>query len=151
MKIEDRVRAINLEIPEPVKPLGAYLPALLSGNQIYVSGQLPFLKGQLLHPGQLGRDITIEQGYEAARICALNSLSAIKTVLSDLDKIKRIVKINGYVSSERGFNDQPQIINGASEFFFEVFGESGRHARSAVGVPGLPMGSCVELDLIAEI
>jgi len=151
MKIEDRVRAINLEIPEPVKPLGAYLPALLSGNQIYVSGQLPFLKGQLLHPGQLGRDITIEQGYGAARICALNSLSAIKTVLSDLDKIKRIVKINGYVSSERGFNDQPQIINGASEFFFEVFGESGRHARSAVGVPGLPMGSCVELDLIAEI
>lgn len=151
MKIEDRVKAISLEIPEPVKPLGAYLPALLSGNQIYVSGQLPFLKGELLHPGLLGRDITIEQGYEAARICALNSLSAIKTVLSDLDKIKRIVKINGYVSSEKGFNDQPKIINGASEFFFEIFGESGRHARSAVGVPGLPMGSCVELDLIAEI
>lgn len=151
MKIEDRVRAINLEISEPVKPLGAYLPALLCGNQIYVSGQLPFLNGELLHPGLLGRDITIEQGYEAARICALNSLSAIKTVLSDLDKIKRIVKINGYVSSEKGFNDQPKIINGASEFFFEIFGESGRHARSAVGVPGLPMGSCVELDLIAEI
>ena len=151
MKIEERIRELNLEIPETVKPIGAYLPALLSGNYIYVSGQLPFLNGELVHPGLLGSDVTIEQGFEAARICALNSLSAIKSVFSDLDKIKRIVKINGYVSSERGFNDQPKIINGASEFFFQVFGESGRHARSAVGVPVLPMGSCVELDLIAEI
>lgn len=151
MSIEDRVRAKRLQIPEPVKPLGAYLPALLSGNHIYVSGQLPYFNGKLIHPGLLGRDVTIEQGYEAARICALNSLSAIKTVLSDLDRIKRIVKINGYVSSEKGFHDQPKIINGASEFFFEIFGKSGRHARSAVGVPALPMGSCVEIDLIAEI
>ena len=151
MKIETRVRELNLEIPEPVKPIGAYLPAILSSNYIYVSGQLPFLNGELLHPGLLGSDVTIEQGYEAARICALNSLSAIKTVCNNLDKIKRIVKINGYVSSERGFYDQPKIINGASEFFFELFGDPGRHARSAIGVSELPMGSCVELDLIAEI
>lgn len=118
MIIEDRVRAMNLEIPDPVKPLGAYLPALMSGSHIYVSGQLPFLNGKLLHPGLLGRDVTIEQGYEAARICALNSLSAMKTVLNELDRIKRIVKINGYVSSEKGFHDQPKIINGASDFFF---------------------------------
>lgn len=151
MKIEQRLRDLELEIPEPVQPIGAYLPALLSANHVYVSGQLPFLKGQLISPGILGKNVSVKQGYKAARICALNSLSAIKCVLGDLDRIKRIVKLTGYVSSDNGFYDQPKVINGASEIFFEVFGEKGRHARSAVGVSVLPMGSCVELDLIAEI
>ena len=151
MKIEQRLRDLEVDIPEPVQPIGAYQPALISGNHIYVSGQLPFFKGQLVSPGVLGKGVSLEDGYRAARICAINSLSAIKSVLDDLDRIKRIVKLTGYVSSDTGFHDQPKVINGASEFFFEVFGDKGRHARSAVGVPVLPMSSCVELDLIAEI
>lgn len=152
MSIEELVREeLNLEIPDPVTPLGKYIPAILIGDLIFVSGQLPIIDGNLIYKGILGQNVNIEQGYEAARICALNSLSAIKSVFPDLNNIKRIVKLNGYVSSDEKFHDQPKVINGASDFFFNVFGNKGRHARSAIGVPSLPMGSCVEIDLIAEI
>jgi len=151
MTIEERIMELDLEVPAPSAPLGAYLPAILSGSHIYVSGQLPFINGVLMYRGVVGKNINTDQGYQAARICALNSLSAIKNILTDLNKIKKIIKINGYVSSDKDFYDQPKVINGASEFFYHVFGESGKHARSAVGVPSLPMGSCVEIDLIAEI
>lgn len=151
MTVEERIMELDLEIPPPVKPLGVYLPAVLSGNQIYISGQLPLIDGKLIHKGILGKEISIDQGYEAARICTLNSLSAIKNITGNLDKIKRIVKLNGYVSSDKDFYDQPKVINGASELLFHAFGERGRHARSAIGVRCLPLGSCVEIDMVVEI
>ena len=149
--IQDRLVELNIEIPKPVVPLGSYTPAVQSGNLVYVSGQLPMQDGKLIYKGHLGEDISIEQGYEAARLCAINAISAVTTVEGDLDKIKRIVKLNGYVMSSPDFYDQPKVINGASELLFDVFGDIGIHSRAAVGVSNLPLGSCVELDLIVEV
>ncbi len=149
--ISDRLAELNIQIPEPVVPLGSYTPALLSGNNIYVSGQLPLQNGSLIYKGRVGDEISIEQGYEAARLAAINALSAISTIIDNLDRIKKIVKLNGYVMSSPDFFDQPKVINGASELLFDVFGDIGVHSRAAVGVSNLPMQSCVEIDLIAEI
>ncbi|HSG32805.1 MAG TPA: RidA family protein [Thermodesulfobacteriota bacterium] len=149
--ISDRLVELNIQIPKPVIPLGSYTPALISGNHIYVSGQLPLQNGSLIYKGRVGDEITIEQGYEAARLAAINALSAISTIIDNLDRIKKIVKLNGYVMSSPDFFDQPKVINGASELLFDVFGDIGVHSRAAVGVSNLPMQSCVEIDLIAEI
>ena len=150
-KIEERLLELNIEIPKPIIPLGSYIPAVISGNYVYISGQLPIQGGQLIYKGRVGDDLSIEQGYEAARIAAINAISAITTVIDDLNRIKKIVKLNGYVASSENFFDQPKVINGASELLFDIFGEKGIHTRSAVGVANLPMQSCVELDLIVEI
>jgi len=132
-------------------PLGSYLPAVISGNLIFVSGQLPLKDGNLLHKGKVGVDLSVEQGIEAARVAAINSVLVMKSELGDLNRITRIVKVAGYVSSGTGFDMQAKVVNGASDLLYEIFGDIGRHARAAVGVYELPLGAPVEIELIAEI
>ena len=150
-RVEERLREIGVEISPPPVPLGAYQPAVISGNLIFVSGQLPIKEGKLLYKGKVGSEISVEVGMEAARLAAINSLSVIKGELGDLGRIKRIVKLTGYVSSALGFGMQAKVVNGASQFFYDVFGDMGRHARAAVGVYELPLGAPVEIEIIAEI
>jgi enamine deaminase RidA (YjgF/YER057c/UK114 family) len=150
-RVEERLREIGVEISPPPVPQGAYQPAVISGNLIFVSGQLPLKEGRLLYRGKVGSEISIEEGMEAARLAAINSLSVIKSELGDLGRIKRIVKLTGYVSSALGFDMQAKVVNGASQFFYDVFGDMDRHARAAVGVYELPLGASVEIEVIAEI
>lgn len=145
-----KLAELGLQLPEVSPPLAAYVPALRSGNYVYVSGQLPMVDGKLLATGKVGAEVSPEQAKELAARCALNALAAIESVVK-LTKVVRIVKVGGFVASAPGFTGQPGVINGASEFFGEVLGEAGRHARSAVGVSELPLGAPVELDLIAEV
>lgn len=150
-RVEERLREIGVEIPLPPVPHGAYQPAVISGNLIFVSGQLPIKEGELLYKGKVGSEVSVEEGIEAARLAAINSLSIMKRELGDLDRVKKIVKLTGYVSSASGFVMQAKVVNGASEFFYDVFGDMGRHARAAVGVYELPFGAPVEIEVIAEI
>ena len=151
MKIEERLEMLGMSLPETPKPVAAYIPAIQVDNLVFTSGQLPMIRGKLKFSGKLGRDITKEQGYEAAKICALNALSAVKSVIGNLDRIEQIVKVVGFVASADGFIEQPAVVNGASEFLKEVFGEKGVHARSAVGMAELPLGAAVELEMIIKI
>ena len=150
-KVEERLSELRIEIPEFPTPLGVYKPAVISGNLIFVSGQLPLKEGKLIHKGKLGAEISIEEGAQASRLAAMNCLSIMRSELGNLDRIKRIVKVTGYVASAAGFDMQAKVINGASEFFYDVFGEEGKHARVAVGVYELPLGAPVEIEVIAEI
>ncbi len=150
-RVEERLRELGIKIPSPPTPQGAYQPAVISGNLIFVSGQLPIKEGKLLYKGKVGVEISIEEGTQAAELAAINSLSVMKSTLSDLDRIRRIVKVTGYVTSAPGFVMQAKVINGASQFFYDIFGEIGRHARAAVGVNELPLGAPVEIEVIAEI
>lgn len=151
MTIEEKITALGYSLPPTPKPVAAYVPAIAAGDLVFSSGQLPLTNGQLAAAGKVGRDVTKEQAYAAARICALNALSAIKSVIGDLDRIQQIVKVVGFVASAEGFTEQPAVINGASEFFKEIFGTQGAHARSAVGVAELPLGAAVELEMIVRI
>ncbi|HEX9830723.1 MAG TPA: RidA family protein [Thermodesulfobacteriota bacterium] len=151
MKAEEKLKELGIEIPKVTAPLGSYRPAVISGNLIFVSGQLPLKEGRLLLKGKVGAEVSIEDGMEAAKIAAINSVSALKNELGDLNRITRIVKVTGYVSCSPGFDMQAKVINGASDFFYEIFGEMGRHARAAVGVYELPLGAPVEIEVIAEI
>lgn len=148
---EQRLAALGLTLPTVAKPLAAYVPAVASGGFVYTSGQLPFVDGQLLATGKVGADIEVAEAAELARTCALNALAAAASVAGSLSEIKRIVKVTGFVSSAPDFTGQAQVINGASELLIEVFGEAGRHARSAVGMAVLPLDTPVELELIAEL
>ena len=148
---EQRLAALGLTLPTVAKPLAAYVPAVASGGLVYTSGQLPFVDGQLLATGKVGADIEVAEAAELARTCALNALAAAASVAGSLSEIKRIVKVTGFVSSAPDFTGQAQVINGASELLIEVFGEAGRHARSAVGMAVLPLDTPVELELIAEL
>ena len=145
-----RLAELGLTLPEVVPPLAAYVPAVQSGNYVYVSGQLPMVDGKLPRTGKVGADVSPEQGAELARICALNALAAIDSLVG-LGRLVKIVKITGFVASAPGFTGQPAVINGASELFSDVLGELGRHARSAVGVAELPLGTPVEVEVIAEV
>ncbi len=145
-----RLAELGLELPEIVPPLAAYVPAVQSGRIVYVSGQLPIHQGQLLGTGKVGAEITPEQAKELAGRCALNALAAVDNLVG-LETVVKIVKVTGFVASAPGFTGQPAVINGASELFGAVFGEAGRHARSAVGVAELPMGSPVEVEVIVEV
>ncbi|MBS3939091.1 MAG: RidA family protein [Peptococcaceae bacterium] len=151
MSVDARLHDLGLVIPEAAKPVAAYVPAVRSGNLIFVSGQLPLVKGELQFRGIVGQEIDLGSAYEAARICAINCIAAIKTIEPNLDKVKRIVKVTGFVSSLPTFGDQPKVINGASELLQSVFGERGVHARAAVGVSGLPLGAAVEVEMIVEV
>jgi enamine deaminase RidA (YjgF/YER057c/UK114 family) len=150
-RVEERLRELEIELSSPPRPQGAYQLAVISGKLIFVSGQLPLKEGKLLYRGKVGSEISIEEGIEAARLAAINSLSVMKSELGDLGRIKRIVKLTGYVSSALGFNMQAKVLNGASQFFYEVFGDMGRHARAAVGVYELPLEAPIEIEVIAEI
>jgi enamine deaminase RidA (YjgF/YER057c/UK114 family) len=145
-----KLAELGLTLPEVVPPLAAYVPAVQSGNYVYVSGQLPLVDGKLPYVGKLGAEVTVEQGAELARTCALNALAAIESLVG-LGRVVKIVKVTGFVASAEGFTGQPAVINGASQLFGDVLGEIGRHARSAVGVAELPLGAPVEVEVIAEV
>ena len=151
MTIEDRLRQMGLDLPEAPAPVAAYVPTVRTGKLVFVSGQVPREKGELMFRGRVGRDLTVDDGRAAARLCALNALAAVKKEIGDLDRVQRVVKVTGWVSSARGFNDQPKVIDGASVFLVELFGEKGKHARAAVGTNELPLGAAVELELIVEV
>ena len=150
-KIEHRIIELGLILPTPPKPLAAYIPAKKSGNLVFTAGQLPMVDGVLIVQGFLGKNIEIAEAYQAARICTLNALAAIKGVIGDLDQIKQIVRVVGYVASVPEFTQQPAVVNGASELLLEIFGENGKHARSAVGMAVLPLNAAVEIELTVEI
>lgn len=149
--IEEKIKQMGITITEAAKPLAAYIPALQVGNLVMTSGQVPIKGGAIKYQGKVGKDLSEEEGKEAAKLCAINCLSAIKSVIGNLDKIKRIVKLTVFVSSAEGFTAQPKVANGASEFIVEVFGDSGKHVRSAVGVSELPLNSAVEIEMIVEV
>jgi enamine deaminase RidA (YjgF/YER057c/UK114 family) len=149
---EERLEELGVTLPEPVPPQAAYVPCVRTGNHVYVSGQVPFVDGKPGWTGRLGTgDASLDDGVQAARRCAINILAALKQELGELSRIRRVVKLTGYVASDPGFTDQPKVVNGASELFGAVFGDAGRHARAAVGVAALPLGVPVEVEAIVEV
>jgi enamine deaminase RidA (YjgF/YER057c/UK114 family) len=148
---EERLAGLGLALPSVAPPLAAYVPAVRTGDYVYTSGQLPLVDGKLLATGKVGGEIPVAEASALARICALNALAAVASVAGSLSAIRRIVKVTGFVSSAPDFTGQAQVVNGASELLLEIFGEAGRHARSAVGMAVLPLDSPVEIELIAEI
>jgi enamine deaminase RidA (YjgF/YER057c/UK114 family) len=152
MGVEETLQQMGIVLPPAPKPVAAYVPAVQAGNLLFISGQLPFQEGKLTYMGKLGKDLTVEEGYQAAKRCAINALSVVKGMVGgDWSRVQRIVRISGFVASTEGFTDQPKVVNGASEFFQAVFGRNGEHARSAVGVNELPLGASVELEVIVQI
>jgi enamine deaminase RidA (YjgF/YER057c/UK114 family) len=151
MSFEACMQALGLILPEPPKPAGHFVPAVQIGKLLFVSGQISVGSGQALIKGKLGRDLSIEQGQEAARLALHNVLAVIRSSIGTLDRVKRIIKLNGWVASAEGFNSQPQVVDGASMLLEEIFGEAGKHARAAIGVAELPLGASVELELIAAV
>ena len=149
--VEEKLRQMGLELPEVAAPVAAYVPTVRTGNLVFVSGQVPRVKGEIQYRGHLGSDLSVEDGRAAARLCALNALAAVKKEIGDLDKVRRVVKVTGYVASAAGFTDQPKVVDGASLFLGELLGEKGKHARAAVGVNELPLGVAVELEMIVEV
>lgn len=150
MSIERKLAELGIVLPEPAAPVAAYVPVVVHGGLAHVSGQLPFIDGRLV-TGRLGEDVALEQGTAAARACGLMILAQVKAALGSLDRVERVVKLGAFVSSTGAFTDQPKVANGASELMAEVFGDAGRHARSAVGVPVLPLGAAVEVDAILAV
>ena len=149
--IESRIQALGITIPEPPHPVASYVSAKRVGNLVFTAGQLPMVNGEVTLKGLLGKDVETEDAKVAARICTINALAAIKGVIKDLDSIVQFVRVVGYVASVPTFIQQPAVINGASEFLLEIFGESGKHARSAVGVSVLPLNASVEIELTVEV
>lgn len=149
--VSERLNELNIHLPEPPIAAGSYLPVVRSGQLLFISGNLPIQDGKLFSPGVVGDSVDIEFARKAARISAINILANTAAYLGSIDEIKQIVKVTGFVASAFGFTDQPKVINGASDLFVEIFGEAGRHARSAIGVSALPLGSCVEVEAIIEI
>ena len=150
-EVNKRLGELGIKLPVPPDPLGAYVPAVVSGHLLYISGQLPLKDGNLAYKGKVGDNVNEEEAYEAARIASINALAVISKELGGFDRLKRIVKLTGYIASASGFNAQAAVVNGASDFFFEVLGEAGKHTRVAVGVSELPADSPVEIEVIAEI
>jgi enamine deaminase RidA (YjgF/YER057c/UK114 family) len=148
---EERLAEIGLSVPEVAKPVAAYIPAVRSGNHVFTSGQLPMRDGQLMLTGKVGGEVSQEEAVECAKQCGLNALAAVRAEVGDLSAIKRIVKVVAFVASTPDFTGQPLVANGVSELLGEVFGEAGRHARSAVGVSVLPLDAPVEVELIVEV
>jgi enamine deaminase RidA (YjgF/YER057c/UK114 family) len=148
---EARLTELGITLPSPPAPVAAYVPTVTSGSHLYVSGQIPLVDGKIAVTGRLGAEVDTAAGAEAARACAINVIAQLKAALGELDRVVRVVKVTGFVASAPGFGDQPEVINGASELFVDVFGEAGRHARSAVGVADLPRNVPVEVEAIVEI
>lgn len=151
MKLSKKFEAIGIHLPTSPKPVAAYVPAIKVGKLVYVSGQLPFHEGQLLHKGSVPEIVSIEQAQMAARVCFLNGLAAAASILEKgVDDLSRLIQINGFVQSQSGFDMHPQVINGASELALELLGEAGKHARIAVGVSSLPLNAPVEISFVFE-
>ncbi|WP_046501860.1 RidA family protein [Streptomyces odonnellii] len=149
--VETALAGLGLKLPEVVPPLAAYQPAVRTGTYVYTSGQLPMVEGKLPVTGKVGAEVSPEEAVELARTCALNALAAVKSVIGDLDRIARVVKVLGFVASAPGFTGQPAVLNGASELLGQVLGERGVHARSAVGVAVLPLDAPVEVEIQVEL
>ena len=152
--VEERLSELGLTVPEVVAPLAAYVPAVLDGSRVYVSGQVPMVDGVLAETGHVGEGegfIAPERAKELAAVCALNAIAAVKSVIGDLDRVERVVKVVGFVASDPSFTGQPGVVNGASELFGAVFGDAGVHARSAVGVAALPLGAPVEVEVVLHV
>jgi enamine deaminase RidA (YjgF/YER057c/UK114 family) len=151
MSIEETISSLGLSLPTAAAPVAAYVPAVKSGNLVFTAGQLPVVDGKLLKEGKVGRDVTAEEAKELAQICALNALAAISLV-ADLDQIERVVRVGGFVNCAPGFTAIPGVINGASEFLIDIFGDvNGKHARTAVGVAELPLNAPVEVEVIVQL
>ncbi|GAA4978015.1 RidA family protein [Uniformispora flossi] len=148
---EDRLAQLGLTLPGVAAPVAAYVPALRTGNYVHTSGQLPMVEGKLPQTGKVGAEVTPEDAKKFAERCALNALAAVKAEIGDLALVRRVVKVVGFVASDPGFTGQPAVINGASELLGAVFGDAGRHARSAVGVAVLPLDAPVEVELLVEV
>ena len=148
--IDAKLAELGLTLPEPAAPVAAYIPVVVAGGLAHVSGQLPFIDDVLVK-GRLGDDVEVGQGYDAARACGLMIVAQLRKALGSLDRVERIVKLGGFVTSSPDFVDQPKVINGASELMAALFGDAGKHARSAVGVPALPLGAAVEVDAIVAV
>ena len=151
MSPEDKLRELGIELTEAPTPLGSYVPVMRTGNLVFLSGILPLVKGKLLRQGRVGESVSLDEAREDARIATINALSILKAHIGSLDKIKSCVKITGYVASAPDFTEQPKVLNAASDLLFEIFGESGKHARAAVGVNVLPLNSPVEIEFIFEV
>lgn len=149
--VESRLAAIGRSVPELAPPVAVYVPAVRSGNLVFTSGQLPLVSGSLIGSGKVGAEVTPEQAREMAAQCALNAIAAIRSVIGDLDRVVRVVKVVGFVASDPGFNGQPGVVNGASELLGVAFGAGGAHARSAVGVAVLPLDAPVEVEVLVEV
>jgi len=149
--VESRLAELGLTVPDVVPPVAAYVPAVRTGNYVYTSGQLPMVGGVMPATGKVGGEVTPEQGKELAQACALNAIAAVKSVIGDLDKVVRVVKVVGFVASVPEFTGQPGVVNGASELLGKAFGEAGVHARSAVGVVALPLDAPVEVEIVVEV
>ncbi len=148
---EQRLKDLGIELPQVLSPAGSYIPAVRASNLVFTAGQVPFEDGEIRITGKVGDAVSLEEAQHAARLCALNALAAAASEAGGLDRIGRVIKVVGYVASAPGFNDQPQVVNGASDLLGEIFGENGHHARSAVGVAELPLDVPVEVELIVEL
>ncbi len=150
MSVNQRISDLGIILPQVATPAGAYVPAVVSGNLVFTAGQIPLVDGKLVATGKVGKDLSADQAKEIARICALNAVAAVKSVIGDLDRVTKVVKVVGYVSSAPDFTAQPSVVNGASELLEQIFGDRGIHARSAVGVAVLPLDAPVEVELVVE-
>ena len=149
--IDEILAGLGITLPIPAKPVGSYIPVVITGKLAFVSGQIPYEDGRVNLKGKVGNDLSIEAGQQAARLCVINGLSQLKSVIGNLDLVKQVIKVTGFVNSDPEFTDHPKVVNGASDLLVEVFGEKGRHARAAVGVSSLPLGSCVEVEILVEL
>ncbi|MBI4685818.1 MAG: RidA family protein [Nitrospirae bacterium] len=151
MSPEEKLNALGIELPEIPKPLGSYIPIVKTGNLVFLSGMLPLTDGKLLRQGRVGEKVSVEEASEDARTTAINALAVLKSNIGSLNRVRRCIKITGYISSSSEFTEQPRVLNAVSDLMFEIFGEAGRHARVAVGVNVLPLNSPLEIEFIFEI
>ncbi len=149
--IDEKLKSLNITLPVPPKPVGAYIPVVISDQTVYVSGQIPIEDGRVAYKGKVPTEQSLEQAQTAAKLCTINALAQLKSKLGSLDRISKIIKVSGFVNSSEDFAEQPKVINAASNLLFEIFGQKGQHTRIAVGVTSLPLGSTVEIDMIVEI
>ena len=150
MNIEDRLKELHVTLPE-VQPAGNYLPAVRTGNLLFISGQLLKVEGRITFKGRVGKDLNLETARKAARACVINVLAVLKQELGSLDRVKKFVRLTGYINTYPGFNDHPKVLDAASDLLVEVFGEAGKHSRVAIGVVELPLGSSIEMEAIVEV
>lgn len=149
--IEEKLLELGIKLPIPPNPAGSYIPIVRTGNLAFVSGQIPIKDGKIVYSGKVTKDLSLEDAQKAAQLCVINALAQLKSEFGDLERISKIIRLSGYVNSPPDFIEQPKVINGGSDFLFEIFGKKGQHARIAIGVSSLPLNSAVEIDLIVEV
>jgi len=148
---EERIRELGIELPGPAAPAGSYVPTTRAGSLVFVSGSLPRVSGELRVTGKLGREVTVEQGYQEARQAIVNALGSLRAEIGSLDRVRKVLRVEGHVASAEGFTQQPQVINGASDLLNEIFGERGLHTRLALGAAELPLGAAVEIAMVVDV